>query len=75
MLMSKCVWNICGQEECRSCGKGVLAKESNTTNLFNMYIHAHHPTGHAEAAQNQPKRVKSQDTDDLDESFYLGFSF
>ena len=27
---------------CRSCGKGVLAKESNTTNLF-QHLCEHHP--------------------------------
>jgi len=47
---------------CRFCGKGVLAKASNTTNLY-QHLREHHPTVYAEAAlkpqPNQPKRVRA----------------
>ena len=33
---------------CRSCGKGVLAKGSNTTNLF-QHLREHHPLTYAES--------------------------
>ena len=34
---------------CRSCGKEVLAKGSNTTNLF-QHLREHHPSEYAEIA-------------------------
>ena len=44
---------------CRACGKRVLAKASNTTNLF-QHLREHHPMIYAELApKKQPKRESS----------------
>ena len=43
---------------CRSCGKGVLAKGSNTTNLF-QHLREHHPLVFAELAPPQSSKSKS----------------
>lgn len=44
---------------CRSCGKGVLAKGSNTINLF-QHLREHHPLTYAELA---PSQCKSKSTE------------
>ena len=41
---------------CRTCGKRVLAKASNTTNLF-QHLREHHPLIYAEAAPKAPRRA------------------
>ena len=46
-------WSVIENEQdrpiCRFCGKCVLAKASNTTNLY-QHLREHHPTVYAEAA-------------------------
>ena len=39
---------------CRTCGKGVLAKGSNTTNLF-QHLREHHPQIYANLAPSSSK--------------------
>ena len=44
---------------CRSCGKGVLAKGSNTTNLF-QHLRKHHLLIYAELAPSSSSKSKSE---------------
>ena len=43
------------QPVCRVCGKRVIAKASNTTNLF-QHLHKHHPTVYTEIGPMKPVR-------------------
>ena len=50
-----------GKLRCRSCGKGVLANKSNTTNLF-QHLHEHHLLIFAELASSHSSS-KSKSTE------------
>ena len=47
---------------CRTCGKGVLTKGSNTTNLF-QHLHEHHPQIYADLAPLASKVKSSSESE------------
>ena len=59
---------------CRTCGKGVLAKGSNTTNLF-QHLREHHPQIYADLAPSSSKaKLNSENniTESTKQTTYIG---